>query len=147
VIRLATIDDVPQCLEMGRAFHEESKTLEIEFDKDSAEKTLLHLMSDKNSVLLVVERDGRLIGMAAAMAYPHYLNLKTKVAQEMFWWVAPEARGGMSGVKLLGALESWADEAGCSALTMICLPIDGPAETIYQRSGYRAVERSYIKRV
>jgi len=147
MIRHATHDDIGACLEMGRAFFDESGFgAETTLDAETTAATLARLVDSADGVLLVVETDG-LIGMAGALAYPHYFNADSLTAQELFWWVRPESRGGSAGVRLLQALEAWAMGRGCTTITMVCLPIDSPAEDVYQRVGYRASERSYIKRL
>ena len=147
MIRHATHEDISACLEMGRAFFDESGFgAETAFDAETTAATMAHLIDDASGVLLVAETEG-LIGMAGALAYPHYFNADSKTAQELFWWVRPESRGGSAGVRLLQALEAWAKGQGCTTMTMVCLPIDSPAERVYQRVGYRPSERSYIKRL
>lgn len=145
MIRHATLADVPVCLDMGRAFFAATGVTEFPFDDESGLATLRHLVESDDGALLVAEHEGELIGMAGALSYPHYMNHAARAAQELFWWVAPEFRGCTAGVRLLQALEVWAKDKGCATLTMICLPIDSPAEGIYARTGYRPVERSYIK--
>lgn len=144
MIRFATHADIPRCVEMGRAFFAESNAASFPFDESSAEKTLTHLIEAEDGALLVAEKEG-VVGMVGALAYPHFMNLSKKAAQELFWWVEPAHRGGSAGVRLLQAVEAWAEARGCATLTMVCLPIDSPAERIYQRTGYRALERSYVK--
>lgn len=145
MLRPAQPSDVDACLDMCRRFYDESGVTEQGYSDDAMRQTLAHLIASDDAALFVVDRAG-LVGMAAAVAYPSYFN-GTKAAQELFWWVRPEARGGVIGVRLLHALEAWAKERGCVSLTMVCLPIDSPAEQVYQRSGYRPSERSYMKRL
>lgn len=149
MIRRAVSGDIPACLVMGRAFFDESGfAAETSFDEGSFRLTLERLLAMADGVLLVADRGGDLVGMAAGIAYPHYFNARQKAAQEMFWWVRPDKRGSPAGVRLLHELEAWAREKDCATLTMICLPeLDSPAERVYQKSGYRASERGYIKRL
>ena len=145
MMRKASISDLGVCLEMGRQFHEEAVLPEIPFDGADMSKSLTSLIDGDNSCLFVAEVGGKVVGMVGAVKYPHYTNSSCHVAQELFWWVRPEFRGGLTGVRLLMTVEQWAIETGCKSIVMICLPIDGPAESIYLRAGYRALERSYIK--
>ena len=149
VIRTATVDDIPACLMMGRAFFDESGfSAELSCDPGSLRETFSHLIYSDDGVLLIAERGTEPIGMAGAIAYPNYFNRAEKSAQEMFWWMRPDARGGHDGVRLLRGLEHWAQSRHCRSITMICLPeLGSPAERVYQRTGYRASERSYIKRL
>lgn len=147
MIRHAAHDDINACVEMGRAFFDESGfAAETAFDPATTAQTVTHLINSPQGVLLIAETD-QIIGIAGALAYPHYFNADSLTAQELFWWVRPESRGGSAGVRLLQAMEAWAKGVGCTTMTMICLPIDSPAERVYQRVGYRASERSYIKRL
>lgn len=149
MIREAGRRDVDECVLMGKSFFDESGfAAETSFDPASLRRTLEQLVAAEDGVLLVAEYGSELIGMAGALCYPHYFNANEKAAQELFWWVRPENRGGPAGVRLLRGLERWAESRGCRTLTMICLPaIESPAERVYQRSGYRASERGYIKRL
>ena len=144
MLRRATPHDIEACLAMCRCFYDESGLREQPYDESSMRVTLDRLMGSEGGLLLLTEVDGALTGMAAALAYPSYFN-GLSVAQELFWWVRPERRGTSDGVRLLKAIEEWAKDRGCVSLTMICLPIESPAESVYQRCGYRACERSYIK--
>jgi GNAT superfamily N-acetyltransferase len=145
MIRTATLEDLDACLVMCKRFYDESGVVEVGYSEDKMRETLRSLMDNPDACLLVAEK-GALKGMAAAIAYPAYFN-GAKVAQELFWWVDPACRGGVAGIKLLRALEDWSKSVGAAALTMVCLPIDSPAESVYQRSGYRPSERSYMKRL
>lgn len=145
MIRKALATDLDVCLEMGRMFHAEAMLNEIPFNAEDTAKTLASLADEENGALFVAESQGKLVGMAGIVKYPHYTNLSAFVAQELFWWVLPEVRGGPIGIRLLMQVERWAKENGCVAIVMICLPIDSPAESIYSRAGYRALERSFIK--
>lgn len=144
MLRAATLEDVDACLVMCRRFYEESGLTELPYDETAMRATLGHLIASDDGALIVDATPAGLSGMAAAIAYPAYFG-QARMAQELFWWVDPKARGGLAGIRLLRKLEAWAKERGCASLTMICLPIDSPAESVYQRSGYRPAERSYIK--
>lgn len=146
MIRHAKVGDLDACLWMAREFFNESGfSAETEFDGPSMRSTLLGMIQNPDAALLVAGDEP--FAMAGALAYPHYFNVRQKAAQELFWWVRPDKRGGPAGVRLLRELESWARAKGCTTLTMICLPAlkESPAERVYQRSGYRAAERGYIK--
>lgn len=131
---------------MGRAFFAESGYAEMEFDSDTTVNTLRNLIDNDDGALLVADV-GRVIGMAGALAYPFYFNSKHKTGQELFWWMEPEFRGGVHGVRLLFELEKWAKSVGCKSFTMIALSTLPRAGDIYTRSGYRASDQSFIKAI
>lgn len=144
MIRAATPDDLAACIAMGREFHAEAQLREIPFDEESAAITFGQLL-DAGGIFVATDADGEYVGMVGGLQYPHYVNGSAKVAQELFWWVRPEQRGSMTGIRLKDALTRWAKDGGCAALVMVCLPIDSPAEGLYLRMGYRPMEHSYIK--
>ena len=134
LVRAATHADIAECLPMARSFFDESGMAGVtEYDQGCAIATLRQLIDSRHGALFVAGSD-RLVGMAGALAYPMYFNTAHLSAQELFWWVAPERRGGTVGVRLMQALEKWARGMGCRTLTMVCLPIDGPAQSHYARN-------------
>jgi GNAT superfamily N-acetyltransferase len=125
---------------MGRAF---AKAAGMDADDLSIIDTLRALM-DSDS-LFVAGHPAH--GMAGVLVYPNYFKRDTKVAQEMFWWVDPEARGLGAGRKLLETIEAWAKEQGAHKLTMVALDdVDGErVAAMYKTAGYRPLERNFVK--
>lgn len=143
VIRQAAGADVPRLVAMGERFITETGYHAL-LPVNAAQITALmqDLVSGSASSILVLERDGALIGMIGLYAFRHPISGEA-VASEVFWWVEPEARGG--GLRLLTAAEAWAAAQGAVLLQMIA---PTPAvERIYTRRGYVPVERLYQRRV
>jgi GNAT superfamily N-acetyltransferase len=127
---------------MGRKFYEASGYVDI--TEYSEESFITSLVNAPDSVFLVVEKDG-LVGMAGALVYPFYFNLKHRTAQEMFWWVDPEHRG--VGGELFDALLREVKKLGAESLTMIALERFSWVGSYYEKRGFRPTERSFIKRI
>lgn len=147
MIRPARAEDLPVVIDMGQRFFAASGYADVAaFDADSFTATVRHLM-DGAGVCLVAEEDGRVVGMAGAMAYPFYFNMAHKTGQELFWWLNPAHRGGSLGAQLFDGLEEWARVQGCASFTMVALNASRPAAVgaIYKRRGYRASEHTFIK--
>ena len=138
--RLATEHDLLECLRMGRDF---AKAAKFEADDVSMVETLKDLI--KGQSLFVVGHPSH--GMAGVIVYPNYFNRSRLVAQEMFWWVDPEARGLGAGRELLTTIEAWAKDRGADALTMIALDdVDGErVAQMYKAAGYKPLERNFLK--
>lgn len=85
-----------------------------------------------------------LVGLASMLAYglPHYAGRKA-CAMESFY-VAPEARRGGTGIKLLRAAEALALELGSSVL-MISAPLGGRLASVLPRTGYRETSRVFMR--
>ncbi len=148
MIRDATEDDIPEILAMGRKFFDLAGWSEVaEWDDASVTATLNHLMGSDDGILLVIDDGaGRITGMAGALLYPFYLNIKHRTGQELFWWVEPEARG-REALELFDALENRARGQGAMSFAMIT--VEGLRSAAlgryYRRRGYRAAETTYIK--
>lgn len=149
MIRLATPDDIPTLLEMGREFHGAAGWADItDFNPVDCAQTLANMIDVESAILLVVERDGAVVGMAGGVTTPIYFNYAHKSGQELFFWMRPDARNG-EGRLLLTALENEARALGCESWMMIALDKVRPEATgaLYKRNGYRLAEHGWIKRL
>lgn len=140
--RIATADDLGRLWAMGNRFHEAAGQ-SVPADEECFRYMCIHLMS--SGFLYVLESSGNLIGMLGGMAYPHWWNRDYLVAQELFWWCEPEARG--EGGKLLSAFEDWARNKGVSEITMVGTGKlkHAALSRYYERRGYKATEQSFTK--
>lgn len=145
----ATQDDVAEVARLGRNFYEEAAWADIvEWDDASIRQTLSGLVASDDGIVLVLCREGVIKGMAGGMVYPMYFNHDHRTGQELFWWLSPDQRDG-AGKALLDALEQAAGARGAESWSMIALDKLRPEAlgALYRRRGYRASERSYIKRL
>jgi GNAT superfamily N-acetyltransferase len=138
--RHASIADLDECLRMGRAF---TKAAGLEADDESMATTLLKLIEDGG---LFVAGDP-IVGMAGALVYQNYFNLNTLAAQEVFWWVDPNARRHGTGIELLLEVESWAKAKGAKTLTMVALDALDVERVagMYMSAGYKPQERNFVR--
>lgn len=106
------------------------------------------MLDADEAVVLVVEVASRIVGMAGAMAFPHYFNANETAAEELFLWVEPEHRSGF-GAQMLVAMEVWAKAQGALSFGMSSIELLRPEATarLYARRGYRATQRTFIKRL
>lgn len=149
-IRHAEPNDLPEIIEMGREFFDQSDNGEFTtFDDASFAVTIMALMSGiSGGVLLVADVDGKCIGMASCVSFPFYANMATKCAQEIFWFVKPDCRNGV-GSTLLDELENEAMRGGAQVFLTAALPglRDKAIGRVYERRGYKPAENSYLKRL
>jgi RimJ/RimL family protein N-acetyltransferase len=150
IARRATPDDLPEYRVMGAAFHRASPISgTISFDPEGFSEFYLKLLQNDDAGVWVLEHEGYVAGIAAAIAYPMYFNPSARVAQELWWWIDPSARGTGAGNKLYAALQDWAQEQDVAALFMIALEdenVDKMAR-VYGAKGLRPMERIYFKKV
>jgi hypothetical protein len=148
MIRLARHEDIPAMVAMGREFHAAAGWSDIAEYVDQDCTTSLSAMIDQPSmVVIVMESDSQIVGMAGGVSSPIYFNHSVTLGQELFFWINPESRGG--GLRFKKSLEQYARDIGCEAWIMIALHSIRPDATgaFYRRGGYRAAEQNWIKRL
>ena len=151
VIRPATPDDFPAMVEMGKAFFEEAgHSAEHPFCEQSFIHTL-HILTNAG-LLLVVDKGGGVIGMAAADVAPAYWNHAIKVGREAFFYVRPEHRTGL-GKHLIKALENVSLAHGATVFDLVAeqgkrtqkLSRGEALGRLYRAHGYVLAEQTFRK--
>lgn len=138
-----------QLLALGERFHRTScyEQFGAPFSADQLCVTLHQHIQSESSCVLVAERDGLVFGVIGGPLTPIYMSAAW-AAVELFWWVDEAHRNGMAAIRLKDAFEAWAREREASIVVMSSLGlVDGPADEIYNRTGYTLMERSWIKRI
>lgn len=146
MIRLATSNDVAEIARLGAIFHGQAGWDEIPYNVDDCAASLTHFVQMPNFVCFVSEQDGVINGMVAGVLSPVYFNHNHLSGEELFWWVSDNAPPS-AGLKLLTAIEDRVRELGCGTWQMKSLArLNGMRmEKLYERRGYRASERLFIK--
>lgn len=150
MVRRAIAEDLEQYLRLGAAFHNASPVHSaVPFDYEGFTNFFLAAIYNPTMGLWAAEVNGRLVGVAGALCYPMYFSPSHKVAQELWWYLTPEARGSGIGKQMFSAIELWAKEQGATALFMIALEDErSPAmEKLYLRQGFKPMERTFFKEV
>lgn len=148
-VRRAAVGDIPQMVMLGKRFIDESgyRKLGINGNPNKLHDSLLKAVGDESCGVFVADRAGVLIGVAQAVKYTNYFS-DAPMGIELFWWVAPEHRGGSAAIRLMDAMERWADDEHCVAFAMVDIThINSAAPRIYERRGYELCERTWIKRL
>jgi GNAT superfamily N-acetyltransferase len=149
VIRPAVPDDAPALLRMGEAFFREAGYAEqFQFDPSSFGAALDALANA--GLLLVAEKEGAVIGMAAADVAPAFWNRSVQMGREAFWFVEPAHRKGV-GKNLLNQLELAAKEYGATVFDVVAEDGEGkrgPAlARLYRAAGFSPAETVFRKRL
>jgi RimJ/RimL family protein N-acetyltransferase len=137
-IRVANLEDLPRILELGELLHKEGpRWSRLTFSREKAEAFMRMLLTDSRGVIFVAERDGMVIGGIAGFAEPHWSSNDT-VAQEVSFFMAPEARGSMAATRLICALRAWGDIRGAKWLQAGTSTGLDPERTagLYERLGF-----------
>lgn len=145
MIRPATEWDFDALIEMGRAFNEEAGYSEdVPFHPASFLRTLKLLTEAK--LLLVADKDGDVVGMAAADVAPSICNRSILVGREAFWYVLPEHRKGLGG-QILDALEFNARAYGATLFDVVAEEgkRNDALARLYRARGYSPAEHTFRK--
>jgi GNAT superfamily N-acetyltransferase len=140
-IRAATANDLDRCVSMARHFLTQTEYRgRLGVDAKAIRRFGERVVSGElpDSVILLVERDGLVVGMFGAMVAPHPFSGEL-TGGDLFWWVEPKHRG--YGVRLLAAAEAWAKERGAVRFQMVA-PNDRVAD-FYLNRGYTKLEATY----
>lgn len=144
MIRLAQYGDRLAILDMCRKFHAESG-VRLAFNQAVAITTIDQVIASPDALALVLELDDVIRGVFAAAIVPNMFSHE-RCAQEMMWWVNPAHRG-RGAIQMLAEYEAWAKSKGCSAINMVGLGADPVTTHVYERCGYIAQERHFLKRL
>lgn len=148
MIRPSVATDMPQLVEMGRAFWQEAGHAEKTgaFCPVSFAHTVDLLITAK--LMLTAEKDGEIVGMGAADVAPAFWNHKIKLGREAFFYIVPSARKGL-GRKMIAALETAAGNYGAAFFDVVAEPgpRSKPLGKMYEMAGYQSSETTFRKRL
>jgi GNAT superfamily N-acetyltransferase len=135
---------MPQMLANARKFIDKTPYKDFPYDEESMRDEFLSMM--ECGLCVIAEVDGIHVGGVGAVKAPLFLNKKTFVAGERFWWVVPDDRARGVGKALLKEIHVAAKKAGCDYLMMLSLA-DPTIDQIYLGLGFTEVEHSFMKRL
>ena len=144
MIRRATDSDIPALLAMGEQFAPYVGW--GTYSPERSEAMIRALLT--SGAVFVSETDGRIDGAILGTMTPIWYA-QEDAAAELALWVVPDSRGGRVARELVAAFEGWAKERGAQFITMSDLRIgdEYPAGALFERLGYRVIERSHTKEV
>ena len=120
-----------------------------EFEEESFKQFLISSIDNPDIVIVLAELNNKIVGITGALVYPLYFSPSTKVSQELWWWLTPEARGSGAGKGMYDYIEKWAKNKQAKAVFMIALEDEkvNKMTKLYHRFGYKGLERTFIKEI
>lgn len=107
---------------------------------------LYKLILNPQSVLLGIDKDF-IVGIMGITIFNCPLS-NAKMANEHFWYVMPEHRKGLSGMRLLKQGQEWAKNKGCSHFlgnaSMLASDLHDNVCSFYKSLGMKKFETTYI---
>lgn len=151
IIRLAEDNDINSILDIAEKFYVHSGFDKIGFtvDRDGFYNYCSILMRLPNSIIMVLEEEGKVIGSISGILHPLYLNPSVLMITENWWWVDPEYRDGRGGIKLEKELIRWGKEKGADKIIMSTShsPKEESLKNYYIKMGYTYLESHFIKEI
>ena len=138
--RPATAADIPALVTLGVQFLTTSEYAP-HCPPDAGAITAMFETVIPRGGVFVAEQDGQVVGMIGLLIAPHLYSGQL-VANELFWFVDPEARG-TAGLRLLAQAEQWARDQGAVRLHMVAP--NGRVGRLYRRRGFRFLEAEFGK--
>ena len=132
--RLATQFDAIAVTDLCEEFHGLSYQRSVPFDWDIMVEWVSDRIDDDGSLVLGAWSGSDLVGCVIGLTFvPPYSE--RVVAGDFIWYVRPEYRGGMVGVRLLRMFEDWAVGAGAAQI------LTGATSGIKSERGAALLER------
>ena len=132
--RLAAQFDVVAVTDLCEEFHGLSYQRSVPFDWDIMVEWVSDRIDDDGSLVLGAWSGSDLVGCVIGLTFvPPYSE--RVVAGDYIWYVRPEYRGGMVGVRLLRMFENWAVDAGAAQI------LTGATSGIKSERGAALLER------
>lgn len=148
IVREAKLSEVKECVTLLSEFHKNSPMNNVsEYDEQHASEFITNAIQQDTMLVAVAEEDNKLIGCVGAVMYPLYMNPKTTIVQELWWWLTPDARGSGAGKQLYTFIEDWSKTKNANLLFMIALEDNKASkmESVYKRMGFKPMEKTFFK--
>lgn len=142
-ITRATIEDLHAMEPAAHRFYAASQFLRS-FDVARFVLLWTTLLNDGRGVIFLAWDGDRIVGAIGGVEHPEAYS-QAQIAQEFFWFIEPEHRGG--GMRLYYAFENWARERGCDEIRMGHLHdlMPDKVAAVYRRLGFQRIETNYSK--
>lgn len=145
MIRIATHSDIDSIIPLLTCFVN-GTGYPVPFDEDSARNSLESYIDCDNKVVIVCDTPP-IVGVILGFVSPLAFNEHIKVAQEIGWYINPDARSNECGSQLLRSFEEWASQHNAVLVHMVTIvgPHRKRLSRFYKKSGYRPLEYAFIK--
>lgn len=146
VIRHAEVDDASQMVQLGEAFYNTTRFCAVApFDPKAALVTMLTLIKSQNVIMLVAELESNIVGGIAISLQPMPFSSSGRIAQELFWYVAPGYRSTKAGLSLLVRAEEECRKNGATFFVMAAFIGTHTLPEFYRNRGFIENESSFVK--
>lgn len=140
---MATLDDLPDLVVLGREMHGTSTYAPMDFDAERLKETITELMNKSQFVVVAEGTNGEVIGVMLGMVTQSWFG-RDMVANDLALFVTRDERGGMAAVKLIKAFVHWAKLAGAKQIRPGVTTGHTRAEKLFERLGFARCGASFV---
>ena len=140
-VRLATIEDIPQVLELLKEFHAET----LDAYKLHINEEITNLLMQKcYTTSLVLEIDNKIVGVLGGIVTTYPLDNEL-LYQELVWFVNKKYR--LHGISLFKKLEEYCYQNNIKkiGITLMANSKADKLEKFYESMGFEYLEKHFIK--
>lgn len=155
-VRRASIGDLPALEVLARHFLTTTPFgFWLVYDEAMLQAAIVRVLRETGVIFLALDEQGEAIGFLA-MAKGRHLVAGYEYAEELAWWVEPEARGRRAGPELLAHMEDWARQEALPVVKMVAPAVEHGAARrsrrdavtrFYKRAGYQPLETAFLKQL
>lgn len=137
MVKLVKEEDFPKIIEMGSKF---ISAMDLPVNKESVLRMIGHLIENG---IVAIHSSGK--GFIACHLFQWNLDPSKTVAQEVAWWVEPDARGNGIAQELMDFYLNWAKEKNVFAIEMGTFrSLDkGNLGAFYEKNGFKETYKTY----
>lgn len=147
-IRLATIADVPEIVELGAVMHAESPRFQrFPYDAGKVADVAATMILSPKSIVILADCHG-IVGIFGGFIAEHFFST-AKYASDAVMFVHPDYRGGATFPRMLKTFEKWAITQGAIEIAPgISTEVHADRTlALYERLGYRLSGHLTVKYV
>lgn len=138
--------EISDIIPVAKAFYEQTK-LGSPFDEHFFAENLHTLSAQGRLFVSAKVSNGAIVGSLVGMLVLNMMSGEL-MAQELFWYVMPEHRGGIDGIRMLADFEKWASEVCATQIIMANFHLEqtsDPVAALYEKRGFTSIETHHIK--
>jgi ribosomal protein S18 acetylase RimI-like enzyme len=133
-LKKATPNAVEELIALGRDLHSDERTMSL--------ADLEEILRDDSAICMVVQDDGRIIGMATLYIIPK-IGSKNGLLEDVI--VSSEYRGQGLGEKLVRSLLEVAKTRHVKSISLTSRPVRVAAHKLYEKLGFKKKETDVFK--
>lgn len=133
-------------LELGKLLHDISSYAPIAWNEEKVERLLHGLIDDANSLVIVSERGGQIVGGLAGGVTEYWFSSE-KMAFDYSFFIEPNSRHGITAAGLLKSFFEWAESMGAKQVKLgITTGINVEGTTrLYHACGFQDAGALFVK--